>query len=305
VDGAMNKHTDSSITIRLLTTLDDFYHFQELQRRIWAAAGDDVVPTHVLVTQAKNGGLLLGAFAAEGAETTGGMVGMAFGWPGFDTHTQPPQLKFCSHIVGVLPEWHGRGIGLQLKLAQREHLLAQGLMDWMTWTYDPLQRVNAVFNIHRLGATCTTYHRNVYGPMDDILNRGLPTDRCQVVWRLNSERVSFALSPRRTAPVWSDLDLEIGETRPMGMGKPVRVPVAAQPRLDGRPLAVPIPDNLSSLRSAGGSLLVDWRLYQRELIESAFAAGYIMVDCVALFDLGVHYILIPDGARPFAGLPWP
>jgi len=293
------------VTVRRLKSLDDFYHFQRLQQRIWSSGEDDIIPIHVLVTQAKNGGLLQGAFVAEGAESTSGMVGMAFGWPGFDTHTDPPRLKFCSHIAGVLTEWHGRRIGLALKLAQREHLLAEGLMNWMTWTYDPLQRVNALFNIHRLGATCATYHRDVYGPMDDALNAGLPTDRCQVEWRMESERVQYALSPEQKKVDWGSLHLEIGETRPLGLGTRVRLPVDTRLRLDGRPVAVPIPDSLAGLRGVGGSLLIDWRLYQRELFERAFAGGYKIVDCVELFDIGVHYILTPAGARPFPDLSWP
>jgi len=303
MDSPMSKQTP--ITVRALKSLDDFYNFQKLQQRIWVSGDDDVIPMHVLVTQAKNGGLLQGGFAAEGAEATGGMVGMAFGWPGFDSHTNPPRLKFCSHIAGVLPDWHGRGIGLALKLAQREHLLAEGLMDWMTWTYDPLQRVNAIFNIHRLGATCTTYHRDVYGPMDDALNAGLPTDRCQVEWRMDSERVRYALSPERKKTDWAALNPEIGETRPLGVDAEVRVPADTRLRLDGRPVAIPIPDSLAGLRAAGGSLLIDWRLYQRQLLESAIAAGYEIVDCVELFGLGVHYICVPVGARPFANSTWP
>ena len=299
----MNNPTP--ITIRLLKSLDDFYNFQKLQQHIWSSDEDDVIPIHVLVTQAKNGGLLQGAFVPEGAESTGGMVGMAFGWPGFDTHTNPPSLKFCSHIAGVLTDWHGQGIGLALKLAQREHLLAEGLMDWMTWTYDPLQRVNALFNIHRLGATCATYHRDVYGPMDDALNAGLPTDRCQVEWRMTSERVEFALSFQKTLPVWDGTSIEIGETRPLGVGGRVRIPVESRLRLDGRPVAIPIPDSLAGLRAEGRGLLVEWRLFQRELIEAAFGGGYEIVDCVELFDIGVHYILIPTGTRPFPDLSWP
>ncbi|RLT36916.1 MAG: hypothetical protein DWI57_14230 [Chloroflexi bacterium] len=299
----MNNPTPT--TIRLLKSLDDFYNFQKLQQRIWSSGEDDVIPIHVLVTQAKNGGLLQGAFVTEGAESTGGMVGMAFGWPGFDTHTDPPALKFCSHIAGVLTEFHGQGIGLALKLAQREHLLAEKLMDWMTWTYDPLQRVNALFNIHRLGATCTTYYRDVYGPMDDALNAGLPTDRCQVEWRMDSERVNFALSSQKWLPVWDGKNIEIGETRPLGVGARIRIPVESRLRLDGRPVAIPIPDSLASLRAEGRGLLVEWRLFQRELIEAAFARGYEIVDCVELLDIGAHYILIPAGMRPFPDLPWP
>jgi len=299
----MNNPTP--VTIRLLKSLDDFYHFQHLQQRIWSSGEDDVIPIHVLVTQAKNGGLLQGAFVPEGPTATGGMVGMAFGWPGFDHHTSPPRLKFCSHIAGVLTEWHGQGIGLRLKLAQREYLLAEGLMDWMTWTYDPLQRVNAIFNIHRLGATCSTYHRDVYGPMDDALNAGLPTDRCQVEWQMASERVEFALSSQQKLPVWDGSSIEIGETQPLGLDKRVRIPVESRLRLDGRPVAIPIPHSLSSLRAEGGGLLIEWRIFQRELIESAFSAGYEIVDCVELSDLGAHYICIPAKTRPFANSPWP
>lgn len=297
--------TPTPVTVRPLKSLDDFYNFQELQRRIWQSGEDDVIPIHVLVTQAKNGGLLQGAFVEEGAASTGGMVGMAFGWPGFDRRTESPRLKFCSHIAGVLPNWHGQGIGLRLKLAQREHLLAEGLMEWMTWTYDPLQRVNAIFNIHRLGATCNTYYRDVYGPMDDALNAGLPTDRCQVEWHMQSKRVNFALSAKTSLPVWDGMSIEIGRTQPLGLGGRVRIPVETRLRLDGRPIAIPIPHSLSDLRAEGTGLLVEWRLFQRELIEAAFAENYAIVDCVELFDLGVHYICIPAGSHPFPELPWP
>lgn len=295
------------VTIRKLTSLEDFYHFQEVQQRIWVGAPEDVVPIHVLVTQAKNGGLVQGAFADDGPVATGGMIGIAFGWPGFGPGEDgAPRLKFCSHIVGVLPEWHGRGVGLQLKLAQRTALLEQGLMDWVTWTYDPLQRVNAVFNIHRLGATCTTYLRNVYGPMQDALNAGMPTDRCQVDWYINSERVRYALSPNRRTADWSSLDLEIAPTTSVGDDKRLRSPDETfEPAIDGRPFAVPIPESVPALRAESLDLLLSWRFYQRRLMEKAFSAGYILVDCIVLPGMGAHYILIPAHLRPFTDMPWP
>ncbi|HAJ38303.1 MAG TPA: hypothetical protein DCL15_21740, partial [Chloroflexi bacterium] len=92
-------------------------------------------------------------------------------------------------MAGVLPAWQGRGIGVRLKLAQRDAILAQGMTDWVTWTYDPLFRVNAVLNIHRLGAVCNTYQRDWYGVMKDGLNAGVPSDRCQVDWWLTSAHV--------------------------------------------------------------------------------------------------------------------
>ena len=110
---------------------------------------------------------------------------------------------------------------------------------------------------------------------------------------------------QKRLPVWDGKSIEIGETRPLGVGEWVRIPVESRLRLDGRPVAIPIPHSLASLRAEGRGLLVEWRLFQRELIEAAFAAGYEIVDCVELYDIGAHYILTPTGVRPFADLPWP
>ena len=68
-----------------------------------------------------------------------------------------------------------------MKTYQREHVLRQGL-DLITWTYNPLLARNAQLNIAKLGAVCTTYLPNLYGPMRDGLNAGLPSDRFQVDW---------------------------------------------------------------------------------------------------------------------------
>ena len=166
-----------TITIRPVDTVEGAEHFQILEQMIWDSPPEDTVPLHVTMTVVRNGGGLLGAFDEEGPAATGGMVGMAFWFPGLGTPTtsgegaridaatrlSPPvtHLKMCSHMAGVHPAWQGKGIGLLLKLAQRQAILEQGLTDWVTWTYDPLLRTNAVFNIRRLGAVCNTYRREL------------------------------------------------------------------------------------------------------------------------------------------------
>jgi len=128
---------ETSITIKPLTDIDSFHHFQKLEQIVWSSPDDDLVPIHVLVTVCKNGGLLLGAYVDDGPEECGGMVGATFGWPGFGKeHTGSKRIKFCSHQLGVHSEWQGHGIGRKLKLAQREAVLAQGQTDWITWTYE-------------------------------------------------------------------------------------------------------------------------------------------------------------------------
>ena len=278
-----------SIEIRTLSSVEDCRTLQAVQDLIW---GGDTMSIHVLVTQSNHGGLLQGAFASEGAEDTYGMVGFSFGWPAFAfDNSGGRKLKFRSHIMGVLPAWHGRGIGLELKKSQREELLRQGWTDHVTWTYDPLQRVNARLNVCRLGAVCTTYVRNVYGEMTDSLNAGVPTDRFELDWYLNSTRVHMALGGEALT-AWRATDLQRAATRAQRRDDPLRVPLGPPPPPDGRPYALPLPESVDALRQAGGTLLYDWRMFVRQAAESCYSAGYLLVDCLQV-DQEWHYIFAP------------
>lgn len=293
---ATGSTAPDTITIHPLQEVAECAYFQQIERLVWGSEDADVVPTHILVTIAKNGGLVLGAFAEDGPESTGGMVGMALGWLGTGRDPAipdtPPKLKFCSHMAAVIPEWQGKRVGLRLKLAQREHVLAQALTDWITWTYDPLFRANGVFNIHRLGATCNTYMRNIYGEMTDALNRGAPSDRCQVDWRLTSAHVAQTLDDHTPHPTWDASNLEILPSATNAAG--FAVPGAPEFVGHGRPLAVPIPSDITAVRRGNHALSLAWRFYLRTVLEAAFAAGYTMVDCVHLPQHGWRYILVRE-----------
>ena len=176
--------TTTILPIRPLSTHGEIRAVEQLQREVWDLPDVEVVPLHVLITAAKNGGLLLGAFDDER------LVGFVFGFPGL---TSDGKLKHCSHMAGVHPAYRDRGLGYSLKLAQRDHVLAQGI-DLITWTFDPLETRNATLNFHKLGAVCNTYIPNLYGEMRDGLNAGLPSDRFQVDWWIASERVAQRLA---------------------------------------------------------------------------------------------------------------
>lgn len=295
-----NQATQDGITIRALKGVEDCQNFQRTTHWIWGGDTTDEVPLHVLITIAKNGGGIMGAFAEDGPAETGGMIGMTIGWLG--TGIDPanpgtsPKLKFCSHMAGVLPAWQGKHVGLRLKLAQRDFLLAQGLTDWVTWTYDPLYRPNGVFNIHRLGATCSTYIQDLYGVMTDDLNRGVPSDRCQVDWRIKSAHVvQKAQADGSTRPphaAWEADNLEIllSATNEAGFTVPGEPTFVGK----GRPLAVPIPADIGAIRRSDSQLSLAWRLYLRIVLEEAFDDGYTMVDCIHLPNRGWHYILVRE-----------
>ncbi len=286
-----------SITIRAVKDVDGCNHFSQLQTHIWGNGEEDLVPNHVLITCIKNGGALLGAFADDGPEEMGGMIGAAFWWLGSgpDPESDAIRIKACSHIVGVLPEWQGLGVGLRLKLAQRDVVLDQGITDWITWTYDPLYLANGIFNIHRLGGICNTYGRNIYGEMTDALNRGVPSDRCQVDWLLNSPTSLTNGDTRRSLSAVDPAVLSIlpARRRPNGFLEPLD----GIPAIVGPPIALPIPEDIAAIRAVDGGLSMAWRMYMRHVLERAFADGYRMTDCLNIPGSGWHYILTIDSDR--------
>jgi predicted GNAT superfamily acetyltransferase len=262
-------------TIHLLETPEEMAAVEALQRLIWPGSETDVIPAHMLLAAVHNGGLVFGAFVGDD------LVGVSFGFPGFYTTPDGPRLKHHSHILGVHPDWNGKGIGFALKRAQWQMVRKQGL-DRITWTYDPLLSRNAHLNITRLGAVCNTYLRSEYGEMRDDLNTGLPSDRFQVDWWLNTKRVERRLSlrsrPNLTLGHYRLAEAVLLEAR-TDRG-PAPCPPEGPSSLIGTLLLIEIPFDFPALKAAVLPLARDWRFYTREVFEEAFATGYLITDFV-------------------------
>jgi predicted GNAT superfamily acetyltransferase len=269
-------------TIHLLDTPEEMTAVEALQRQIWTGSETDVIPTHMLLAAVHNGGLALGAFV--GVE----LVGVAFGFPGVYTTPDGPRLKHHSHILGVRPDWSGKGVGFALKRAQWQVVRKQGI-DRITWTYDPLLSRNAHLNITRLGAVSNTYLRSEYGEMRDGLNNGLPSDRFQVDWWLNTKRVERRLSWRPRPVLGLDHYLNAGAKMcpALIVGELGSRPPEMTPPLTGTLLLIEIPSDFPALKAADVTLARDWRFYIRDIFEDAFVSGYLVTD------------FIHDGSRSF------
>ena len=256
------------LAIRPLATLAAYRACEELQRRVWAMPDDrDIVPLHLLLTAHKNGGLLLGAFAGEE------MVGFVFGFPGL---TPAGRIKHCSHMMGVAPGWRSKGLGYRLKLAQRAFALDQGL-DLITWTYDPLESRNAYLNIHKLGAVCRTYLRDLYGPMSDGLNAGLPSDRFAVDWWIASERVQQRVAKAGAPPSTAATPVLGARRTAAGLPAPANPTLgAAAPTVQ-----IEIPADYQAVKAADPALALEWRQVTRQVFEHYFAAGYRVVEFIS------------------------
>ncbi len=264
--------------IRILETPAEMAEVEELQRIIWPGSETEIVPLHMLITVAHNGGLALGAFES------GKMVGFLFGFPGLYEVPDGPRIKHCSHMLGVLPGLRDSGIGFALKRAQWQIVRKQGI-DCITWTYDPLQSRNAHLNIARLGAVCNTYLREVYGEMRDGLNAGLASDRFQVDWWVNTQRVERRLGKRPRG------ELGIGNYDSAHIPHIYRVTIGADsfirpPEGFSTPgeaiLLAEIPADFMQIRQDDFPLAVAWRAFTRQVFEECFALGYLVTDF--LFD---------------------
>lgn len=250
------------ITIRPLQTLEELYACEQLQKEIWGFEDISVVPYHLILTTIKNGGVLLGAFENES------LIGFVYGFPGIEQN----KLKHCSLMCAVLPERRFQGVGYELKLKQREAVLAQGL-ELITWTFDPLVSPNAHFNLHKLGVISNKYERNLYGDMRDRLNAGLETDRLTVEWWITSPRVQTRLRQEQTIAV-SDLPaINQTEERDGFLVNRDYSLTRTEPKL-----LLEIPYHWQRMREQNMPLVKEWRRQTREIFEHYFAQGYYASD---------------------------
>jgi predicted GNAT superfamily acetyltransferase len=269
----------SSWTIKIIENIQEMHQVEELQRLVWRESETDIVPAHLMNSAVHNGGLLLGAFVDQE------LVGFVFGFLGFYSTPDGPRLKHYSSMLGVRSEWRDQGVGFALKRAQWQMVRHQGI-DRITWTFDPLLSRNAWLNITRLGAVCSLYLRDFYGKMNDIFNQGLPSDRFDADWWVNSHRVNRRLSRRRRndlslvhflsggAQIYNPAEMDINH-----LPHPVASSIV-QVGKDLPILLVEIPADFQELKEADIKLAMEWRLQSRLIFEALFKAGFMVTDFV-------------------------
>jgi len=274
------------IEIRPIQTHREYRATEQLQREVWGLEEVEIVPDHLLLTAQKNGGLVLGAFDPSSGGQEEHLVGFVFGFVGL---LPDGGVKHCSHMTGVTPTYQTRNLGYRLKLAQREHVLAQGL-NLITWTFDPLESRNAALNFHKLGATCHTYLRDLYGSMRDSLNVALPSDRFQVDWHIASAHVADRLRGEGSSPPLSTLQAKGVPVVNRALADDPPRPAEVSHPIQGARLLIQIPAYFQTIKTSDMGLARAWRLHTRALFEAAFAESYVVTDL--LFESGRSYYLL-------------
>jgi predicted GNAT superfamily acetyltransferase len=246
----------TAIVIRELQTLSEITEVEELQKEVWGVADREILPALAMIPMKEVGGILLGAFAA------GNLIGFSFAFPGIENGK--PILH--SDMLAVKPAFRSMGLGLQLKLAQRTHALDKGI-DTITWTFDPLQALNANLNFRKLGVVSDRYCVNYYGETTSFLH-STGTDRLWVTWKLESEWVKERIEQRHVEKKAAQVILRVGED-----GEPV---VAAHH--GAAKLGLEIPGDFNRLVKENVELAIRWREATRKVFAETLAAGYVVKD---------------------------
>ena len=174
----------SAITYSLVTTLAETHVAVELCRTVWGV--DAVRDVDLYFVAATHGGYFAVAWL------DGEPVGACFGL------LSNRGRSLHSHMTAVIKEHGSKGIGYGLKQHQRAWATEQGI-ESITWTFDPLVRRNAWFNLVRLGARVTGYEVNYYGALGDAINGNDESDRLMMHWPVSA-------GPRSvTEPLETDL----------------------------------------------------------------------------------------------------
>jgi predicted GNAT superfamily acetyltransferase len=256
----------SRIVIRDIKQISEIREVEGLQKSVWGCDDLDVVPLTLLVAGRETGAVLIGAYDG------GSLVGFVYGFPGFENG----QPTHHSHMLAVKPAYRGHNLGYKLKLAQRERVIAQGI-ERITWTFDPLQSLNAYFNFVKLGVFADTYKINFYGETTSSFLHQIGTDRLWVTWLLDSERVRRRLESDPSEP---DALLELE-----GIPFLVSVSLDDAPQLSELSetlrqeyLSIEIPGDINALQNDKPKLAAEWRAATRWAFSEAIAAGYLVKE---------------------------
>lgn len=262
----------NAIEIRRLRSHEDYAACVQLQYETWGDDFDGAVPRSLLQVTQRVGGVSGGAFTPEGR-----MVGCVYGITG----TQSARIVHWSDILAITPDARRLGLGRRLKLFQRNECLAVGC-DVMHWTYDPLQALNANFNLNKLGARPIEYVVDMYGDTGSDLHTGIGTDRFVVQWDLESSRVADILDGDRPKSPKGTKDAPVVNTD------------EGAPYPDAPLVRVEIPADINKAKQAHPEAGAEWRQSTRKaFVHYLVERGYTVAAFIPPKDAAFrgYYVL--------------
>ena len=243
--GTLPEAAPDGIEIRQLTDADEMHVVGEVFQQVWGSS-TDLVRHEMLVAIAHAGGYVVGAFDTTRSShdgRPGEIVGASVAL--LANHEGRPALH--SHVTGILPGARSGGLGRTMKMHQRAWAVERDI-EWIVWTFDPLVRRNAWFNIALLGADVHEYLPDFYGTMTDVINAGDVSDRLLMAWSTAGDvPAADAHGAVRDGSDVTD------------------------------PLLIPTPEDIVTLRRTDPVAVARWRADTRTALTEALDAGHSVV----------------------------
>ena len=254
--------SEAAIVICDIDSVSDMHQVEALEKEIWGCDDLDVLPATILSASREVGGVLVGAYNDQS------LVGFVYGFPGLEGG----EITHHSHMLAVKPSQRNLNLGYKLKLAQRDRVLAQNIKR-ITWTFDPLQSLNAYFNFNKLGVVADKYKVNFYGESTTSFLHQFGTDRLWVSWMIQSDRVNRRLSNQSFESTFKSELPRLVQVRN-------DEPIASEPLvIAGEPhLAIEIPSDINALQKKDPALAMRWREITRRAFTAAISSEYLVQD---------------------------
>ncbi len=253
----------SNVVIRLMSTIEQFDEVRAVFDEVWPTEpGGTEISSPLTKALVHAGGYVGAAYADDRVVgATLGVVGRSRTDIGWHTHLH-------SHVAAVLPEFADRGVGAAMKIHQRAWALENDL-DRIDWTFDPLVRRNAKFNLAKLGGAGVDYIEDFYGLMSDSINANDRSDRIVLAWDIASDRVERAmrgeLAPRPRAD-WLERGAQIAVSSSAD-----EVPITHTTNGDLQLVALPY--DIVAIRQADAEAALRWRLAVRAALHPVISSG--------------------------------
>jgi predicted GNAT superfamily acetyltransferase len=279
----MSSGTETqSIVIRDIESVSEMRAIEDLQIAAWGDEERDIVPLNQFVAARHVGGTLIGAFDNEK------IVGFVYGFLG---HLRG-QIIHHSHMLAVLPAYRNQNLAFRLKLAQRTKVLADKLTNRITWTFDPLQSLNAHFNFAKLGGVADTYKVNVYGETGASFLHQNGTDRFFITWLIDSQRVKQRIAGEsvRFRQTENFLQNKMRLLTNSNSGMPERLTNPRELSVADS-ILIEIPADINSIESANFDLARKWREESRHAFSQALAIGFVVTDYFLCNEQTGSYLL--------------
>ncbi len=259
------RRDEIKVSIGPFRNIADFRACIDIQREVWRFEDIDIIPVPMLLVANDCGGITIGAYS-----NLGELIGFVCSILGMENG----ELIQHSHMLAVRQAYRNFDVGFKLKLGQRREALKRKVRV-VTWTFDPMQPLNAYFNLGKLGAHSNTYRENYYGETTSVLHRGLPTDRMFASWDLESPEIVKRLE---MGPPKHDLRKELKkyqainqleESIPgMATSSPVKLNCGEEAFL------FEVPYNLPEIKNRNLGVALEWQGRMRQVFRAYFKKGY-------------------------------